>query len=370
MPESNEQGFQVLAQPSGVADDSSTAWNVQLTRLLRNTDRFAWGNWTLDPTIRVGALGWFNPTDSQFQGAQTGIAVPAVIAVSGTDWHIEQGDVKQTTVGVKFDVPYKDPTTGTEVNVGLQSTWDFGTKGSLTSTGSAYGVEYVEDPAQVMLERYDEILKVAKKYNKATGDKIDQGFGMITKVWLTDGCVNIGSRQDNSEFSITGSVDGVAAMTGSDQSASLKGSYKTTSSTDNVEKRIFPSKANVVDREPVAYAYEFTSFAGRVIIPRWVGDTPYLNLWLDNGGSYIVTATVTYDVGTERVTRTERVSGGLDAQITGIPLEATNFDITMEFTAGATQFLRVSNPLNTWELGRGHIKLTGWWPGRSGAAWV
>ncbi|KQY88624.1 MULTISPECIES: hypothetical protein [Roseateles] len=370
MAESSEQGFQVLTQPSGLAEDGGTAWNVQLTRLLRNTDRFAWGNWTLDPTIRVGALGWFNPTDSQFQGAQTGIAVPALTAVSGTDWHIEQGDVKQTTVGVKFDVPYKDPTTGTEVTVGLQSSWDFGTKGSLTSTGSTYGVEFVEDPAKVMLERYDEILQVAKKYNKATGDKIDQGFGMITKVWLTDGCVNIGSRQDKAEFSITGSVDGVAAMTGSDQSASLKGSYKNTSSTDNIEKRLFPSKTNVVDREPVAYAYEFTSFAGRVIIPRWVGDIPYLNLWLDNGGSYIVNATVTYWLNGDKVTRTARVSGGMDTQITGIPLEATDFDIRMDFTAGATQFLRVANPLNTWELGRGHIKLTGWWPGRSGAAWI
>jgi hypothetical protein len=370
MPESSEQGFQVLTEPSGITEDGGTAWNVQLTRLLRNTDRFAWGNWTLDPTIKVGALGWFNPTDSQFQAAQVSMPVPAVVAVSSSDWHIEQGDVKQSSVGVKFDVPYKDPTTGLEVTVGVQSTWEFGTKGSLTSTGSAYGIEFVEDPAQVMLDHYSDILQVAKKYNKASGDKIDQGFGMITKVWLTDGCVNVGSRQDKSEFSITGSVDGVAAMTGSDQSASLKGSYKNTSSTDNIEKRMFPSKANEVDSKPVAYAYEFTSFAGRVIIPRWVGEVPYLNLWLDNGGSYIVNATITYTVDGEQVTRHARVSGGMDAQITGIPLEATNFDIRMDFTAGATQFLRVSNPLNTWELGRGHIKLTGWWPGRSGAAWV
>jgi hypothetical protein len=370
MFESTEQVFEALTQPSGIEDESGTAWNVQLTRLLRNTDRYAWGNWTLDPTIRVGALGWFNPTDSQFQWAQRDIKVPSAVVASSSDWHLEQGDVKQSSVGVKFDVPYFDPTTGTEVTVGVQSTWDFGSKGSLTSSGSAFGVQYVEDPAEVMLAKYDEILTVAKKYNKAHDDKIDQGFGMITRVWLTDGCVNIGSREDNSEFSIVGSVDGVAAMTGSDQSASLKGSYKTTTSTNNVEKRIFPSKVNAVDTTPVAYAYEFTSFAGRVIVPRWVGEIPYLNLWFDNGGSYIVNATVTYDLGAERKEHKVRVSGGMDGQITGIPLNAMNFDIRMDFTAGGTQFLRVDHPLNTWELGRGHIKLTGWWPGRTGAAWV
>ncbi|HEV6965185.1 MULTISPECIES: hypothetical protein [Roseateles] len=370
MSGSTEQGFQTLTQPNGIEDESGTAWNVQLTRLLRNTDRYAWGNWTLDPTIRVGALGWFNPTDSQFQWAQKDIEVPSGIVASSSDWHLEQGDVKQSSVGVKFDVPYFDPTTGTTVTVGVQSSWDFGTKGSLTSSGSAFGVEYVEDPASVMLAKYDEILEVARKYNKAHDGKIDQGFGMITRVWLTDGCVNIGSREDNSEFSIVGSVDGVSAMTGSDQSASLKGSYKNTTSTNNVEKRIFPSKVNEVESKPVAYAYEFTSFAGRVIIPRWVGEIPYLNLWLDNGGSYIVHATVTYNLGSERKEHKVRVSGGLDGQITGIPLEATNFDIRMDFTAGDTQFLRVDHPLNTWELGRGHIKLTGWWPGRTGAAWV
>lgn len=370
MSDSNE-GFEVLdPKDQGLADDTGTAWNVQLTRLLRNTDRFAWGNWTLDPTIKVGALGWFNPTDSQFQGAQTGIQVPALTALSSSDWHIEQGDVKQSSVGVQFSVPYKDPTTGTEVTVGMQSNWEFGTKGSLTSSGSVYGVEYVEDPAKVMLDKYDEILKIAKEYNKATGDQIDQGFGMVTKVWLTDGCVNLGSREDKSSFSITGSVDGVAAMTGSDQSASLKGSYKNVSSVTNIEKRTFPGNADVVDTNPVAYAYEFTSFAGKVVIPRWVGDIPYLNLWFDNGGSYIVNATVTYNVGAEKVTQKVRVSGGMDGQLTGIPLGATNFDIRMDFTAGSTQFLRVDNPLNTWELGRGHIKLTGWWPGKSGASWI
>lgn len=365
-----QAGFEVLAQPSGVADENPTAWNVQLTRLLRNTDRYAWGNWTLDPTIQCGTCGWFNPTDSQFQSAQVRLNVDTVTASSSSDWHLEQGNVKQSSVGVSFDVPYRDPTTGTEVNVGLQTTWDFGTEGSLVSTGSSAGVEYVENFARAMQEHYRELLEIAKRVNKAHGDEIDQGFGMITRVWLTDGCVNVGSRRDHSNFSIVGSVDGVSAMTGSDQSASLKGSYKSTSSTDNVEKRIFPSKGNQVETKPVAYAYEFTSFAGRVVVPRWIAEVPYLNLWFDNGGSYIVDATVSYTSAGSRIQRKLRISGGMDGQITDLPLDATEMDIRMDFKAGATQFLRVSNPLNTWELGRGHIKLTGWWPGRSGAAWV
>lgn len=375
MSDSNEQGYEILSQPDGLADDSTTAWNVQLTRLLRNTERYCWGNWTLDPTIKVGALGYFNPTDSQFQSVQTSLVAPPVIAIpADMDWQLEQGTVTKSSVGLKFDVPYFDPTTGTKVTVGVKTAWEFGIKGSLSSSGSACGVEYVEDPAKVMLAQYDKLLEIAKEYHKARGNVIDQGFGMITKVWLTDGCVNIGSREDKSEFSISGSVDGVMAMTGSDQSASLKGSYSQVNSVGNIEKRIFPSKANEVTNPksapPVAYAYEFTSFAGKAIIPRWVGETSHLNLRFDNKGSYIVDATVTYLMGEEQVRRTIRISGGLEAEITGIPLDATDFDIRMDFMAGDTQFLRVSNPLNTWELGRGHIKLSGWWPGRTGAAWV
>lgn len=107
-----------------------------------------------------------------------------------------------------------------------------------------------------------------------------------------------------------------------------------------------------------------------MIIPRWIGETPYLNLWFENVGSYIVNATVTYNVDGEKVTKRVHVAGGLDSQIAGIPLHAIDFDIRMDFTAGDTQFLRVSKPLNSWEFGRGHIRLTGWWPGRTGAAWV
>ncbi|RZT39452.1 hypothetical protein [Cupriavidus agavae] len=371
MSDSENSGYSIIAEPSGILDPKGTEWNVQLTHLLRNTERYAWGNWTLDPAIRVGALGWFNPSDTHVQLANYQMDLQPTEHRAAVDWHLEQGHVRQTTAGVQFDVPYLDPTTGTEVTVGLQSKWEFGSKGSLTSQGSGVGVAYVENGAQYMLDNYQAIYDVAKSVNKVNGGDIVQGFGMITKVWLTDGCVNLGSRQDKSEFSITGSVDGVSAMTGSDQSASLKGSYKNTSTADNVEKRIFPSKADTVEHnDPVAYAYEFSSFAGEtVVIPRYVADISALNLSLHNSGSYIVNATVTYTSGGKRHERTTRISGGLTGQITDIPLDATNVDIRMAFAAGTTQVLRVSNPLNTWFLGRGEIELTGWWPGASGANW-
>jgi hypothetical protein len=364
------EGATYASEPSGIEKDDGTAWNVALTRLLRNTDRYAWGNWTLDPSIQVGAVGWFNLTDSQFEPVGLIFQAPKQSVATNTDWHIEQGKVSQSTIGVTFDVPYKDPTTGLDVTVGVESTWEFGSKGSLISQGSTASIDYAEDPAEYMLQEYETFLTLARKYNKASGDRIDQGFGMITRAWLTSGCVNVGSRQDTSSFSIVGSVDGVAAMTGSDESASLKGSYKQTKSEDNIEKRTFPGKANTVEAAPVAYAYEFTSFAGRTIIPRWIADVPYLSLWLDNGGSYIVDATLTYEVDGVQETRQARVSGGMDAQITGIPLSATNLDIKLRFVAGDHQFLRVQNPLGAWHLGRGHLKLTGWWPGKTGAQWI
>lgn len=370
MNTSDGASYVVLTEPDGLDKEDGTAWNVALTRLLRNTDRYAWGNWTLDPSIEVGAVGWFNLTDSQFQPVGVTMSVPSESLVTNTDWHIEHGHVSQSTVGVKFDVPYKDPTTGIDVNVGVESKWEFGSKGSLVSQGSTARVDYVTDPAGHMQREYDAFLALAEKYNKADGGRIDQGFGMITRVWLTNGCVNVGSRQDTSSFSIVGSVDGISAMTGSDESASLKGSYKRTNTEDNIEKRIFPGKADTVATSPVAYAYEFTSFSGRTIIPRWISEISYLNLWLDNGGSYIVDATLTYDDGGQRYTRETRVSGGMDGQITGIPISATNLDIKLRFVAGDHQFLRVQNPLSAWHLGRGHLKLTGWWPGKTGAHWI
>jgi hypothetical protein len=39
-----------------------------------------------------------------------------------------------------------------------------------------------------MLEKYAEIFEVAKHDHKVTDGKIDQCFGMVTKVWLTDRC--------------------------------------------------------------------------------------------------------------------------------------------------------------------------------------
>jgi len=370
MTESHDQDAVVRSDDSGLLSTDGTAWNVQLTGLLRNTDRYAWGNWTLDPTIQVGTVGWFSLTDSQFQSTGVNFTPPTMSENTDTDWHLEQGDVKQTTVGVDFKVPYVDPSTGTKVTVGLESTWDFGTKGSLTSQGTTIRVDYAKDPADYMLKKYDEFLALAKNYNKAADGKIDQAFGMITKAWYTSGCVNIGSRQNNSTFSITGSVDGVSAMTGGDESASLKGSYKSITNNDNVEKRIFPGSANIVETQPVVYAYEFTSFAGKIIIPRWIADISYLNLWLDNGGTYIVKATVTYVVDGQTNTRKITVSGGMDQQITGIPLGATDMNIELNFVAGNSQFLRVQNPLSAWYLGRGHLKLTGVWPGKSGAKWI
>jgi hypothetical protein len=365
-----DQDYTINADPSGLLDANNTQWNTLLTRLLRNTDRYAWGNWTLDPCIRIGAVGWFNFTDFQFQPALVVLDVPIESENANTNWRVQHGDVTQSTVGVDFKMPYNDPTTGNEVRVGMQSEWSFGTEGSLISEGSTLRLDYVKNPTQYMKDEYEQFLDIAKNNNKAVGDRIDQGFGMITRVWLTTGCVNLGSRKNNSSFKITGSVNGIAAMTGSDESASLKGSYERTQTEDNMEKRIHPSKPNTTTSPPVAYAYEFTSFAGRAILPRWITNVPNLNLWLDNGGSYIVDATVTYFVGDEKFTRTEIVSGGMDKQITGIPLDAVNMDIQLHFRHGASQFKSVQNPLMNWHLGRGHLKLTGWWPGRTGAEWM
>lgn len=370
MNETTELTYRPLTEASVMAKQADTAWNVTFTNLIRNTDRYAWGNWTLDPTIELGAVGWFNLTDFQLQSAGSTFDAPCKSMLSNTDWHVEQGKVKQTSTGIKFDVPYKDPTTGLEVTVGTEATWSFESAGSMSSQGTTTRIDVVEDPASFMLDQYDAFLALAERYNQAQNGKIAQGFGMITKVWLTTGCVNAGSRSDKSSLSVAGSVEGMAAMIGRGASAALNGSYARVTSEGSIEQRIFPGKANVVVDAPVPYAYEFSSFDGRVVIPRWITNIPYLSLWLDNGGTYIVKATVTYEVDGKKQERKASVSGGLDTQINDIPLNATNLVVEMDFVAGGDHFLQVQSPLSAWYRGRGHIKLKGVWPGKTSAEWI
>jgi hypothetical protein len=182
--------------------------------------------------------------------------------------------------------------------------------------------------------------------------------------------VNIGSQDADNYFTITGSVDGVAEMTG-DGTASGKfgGSYKDTNATKSAESHIFPSKANTRADGDVTIAYNFASFDGTMLLPSWVQKLNPLSITFDNahGGTYIADITVTYDYEVDgtisKGRQTTSVSGGYQTTISGIPLNAVNLYVQIHFEAGGDRYFNWRNPVTAWLADNIVIDLGGVWAG-------
>ncbi len=354
----------------GLEVGHASSWNTVFTSLLRKSHRYAWGNWSLDPAIRPGQLGFFSPTDFAFTPVVLLDDVPTETLASPTDWHYSSEEVTSTSSDVKFDGGYKDPTTGREVNIGLETTWTFKSMGTIMSLGSRNAQISVPNAAQVMQTRFDDIYAAASPQWR-NGDGLVQGFGMITRVWTCLGCIHLGAMTQSSAFSIVGSIDGVVSMKGGDASMSLSGSYKNTKETGAFERYLFPSVPNATSQAQVAYMYEFATFDNEMVLSPWVGDIGTLKLNLTNVGSYIVDCKLTYDLPFEKdQTKSKTVTAGVDQSITDIPLEATNLRIALDFRLGNSQYLRIDKPLSAWYLGQGWLELSGYWPGDTNAKWL
>ncbi len=365
--------YRSLKKASAKLDFNERFWNIAFTGMLRQTERGSWGNWSLNPAVRPGALGILNYETGTFSYVAS-IIDPKIVTMSAPhDWSMESSSVRRTETKVDFKGGYLDPSTGTEVNVGIETAWKFDHEGSIVSRGTISGSQVVDDYGTLLEKQFGYVLEKAKSVGKATGDGITQGFGMITSVTQCLGALNIGSLKDASTFSITGSIDGVNSMAGTgDASAALKGSYKDIREEGAFESRKFPSEANKAASGEVAIAYEFASFDGKLIIPQWVSPLSAFRITFDNahGGTYIVDCKVTYDTPQQKgVEKTISVWGGQSHSIDGIPLDATNVKINMHFKGGDDFFLSDSRPLTNWFMGQRTIDLYGVWPWSCSAEW-
>ncbi len=104
--------------------------------------------------------------------------------------------------------------------------------------------------------------------------------------------------------------------------------------------------------------------------PREVEASSYLTLLLENAGSDLVKATVSYQVNA--ITQTQKVflPGGRSAEVNAIALSAKNLRVDVEYIQGDHLFLNVQHPHDAWEYGYGHPKISGLTNGKRYATWL
>lgn len=349
----------------------SEKWNIAFTNMIRESNQAAWGNWELNPAIRAGAVGYINTDTGTFNYVAT---IPNANILEDElyqSWQVESSSVAFSESEVEFKGGYKDPSSGLEVKVGLDVAWSFASANSIVSRATLSGRSMV-DNFGVLVDKdheWDWLLKLAKSVNYANADGIVQGFGLITSVTNSIGGINIGSIEEKSTFSLVGSVDGVKAMTGGGEaSAGVKGSYKEKKESKAFNSHTWPVAHDTVapNSGEVALTFQFASFNGTTIMPSWIRRIGDFTITFDNahGGTYIGRCTVEYSIpqSPNRVSRYTSVSGGRVDSIGGIPLDAFNIKIHVDFAAGGDSYFSIPSPLVEWLNGTCTVDLSGVWP--------
>lgn len=341
-------------------------WNMAYTNMIRRSTQTLWGNWDLNPAIKPGAVGILNPTTGTFSKITDIPSFDIEDYELGSSWAVESTTVKHTQTDVSFKGGYKDPTTGSTVTAGLDLGWVFDEEGSLSSSGTVSGRQVLKDLYGVLDQNYKFLKSAARSAGKADSNGIMQGFGIVTEVINCSGIANLGSESASNSFSLTGSIDGTQTMTGTggQADASLQGSYKTTSQTGSFNKHLFPAVASKAAKGSVAAAYQFASFDGKSVMPTWIGPISDFQLVFDNsnGGTYIGRVTVSYKDSAGLQQRKVSVPGGQTRTIAGIPLEADNLKIEVDFMAGDTFYFHWRQPRSEWLTPQRTLDLSGVWP--------
>jgi len=347
-------------------------WNRAFTHILRENDRSAWGNWTLSPTINAGAVGIIDPETGEFTHVHHLPRAELLSLAEAQNWSLQSSGVHRTESSINLLGGYTDPSTGRKVYQGTLVEWSFPQDSCLSTNGHLTGKTSVNGYADLINEQFEWLHKLAKNVGFATQDGIKQGFGVITQTRNCCGAINLGSLESNSTFQLTGSVGGVAAMTGAGTvEAGMKGSFRDFRSTKQFECRLFPTEKDTVGNEDIAISYEFASFDKRVLIPRWAGPLEGLNLVFVSHGSYQSTCTVNYKVPGDTKMHTDNVplGAGLTRTISGLPLDAYDMEVVIELKAGNAFQFRFARPLDKWVNGQVTFDIGGWWPYRGQVSW-
>lgn len=348
--------------------ENTELWNLAFTALLRQVDSQSWGNFSLNTLARAGAVGILDSGTGSFQKITDMPGLTIAKTSEPLSNTFESTNVSRTESSVDFKGGYLDPTSGLEVNVGLDVTWNFAEENGIASDSTVAQREVVDNFAIELGNNFKWLLGQAEAAGYGDGQGgIKQGFGVITEAQLVEGCVNVASETANNSFSIIGSVDGVQAMTGGGTvNAQLKGSYKNTTEKSSVVKFLFPADENSISDDTVAISYIFTSFAGKQIIPSWTKLLPGYTLNFNNnhGGTYIAHPSVSYvdPAGNTIPVDVNSISGGLTTSCL-VPVDAASINVSITFAASSYKYSQTFvNPLQTLYSGTSNFDIYGVWP--------
>lgn len=346
-------------------------WNRTFTDLIRSGRPAYWGNWTLDPKFKVGAVGIVSPDGGDFtlvQEATPGIAISS--RGIPNQWKLSSSNVKRSQSSVKLDGSATDPDTGTKITAGTDITWQFASVGSIASEFGIATESFISDLTVLSKpETLSWLAQQAALVSMGSGANIAQGFGVITSVIYANSGLNVGSKDSSSSFSITGSASAVQDMLAG---ANSKGSFVSTKETKQIDQHLWPLKPGALADGTVPIAYTFASFDGNLLIPNWIHRLGALQILFNNkpGCTYIAAIKLRYDTPQGPKSEDFSLSGGLSKTVANIPLSATNIAAEITFKGmlnSDTYNFKWPNPLGQWLTGQREIEMSGVWPGQTHA---
>lgn len=346
-----------------------SSWNNNFTTLLRASNPAFWGNWALNMNIQPGAIGLIDGPSGDFTAL--GSVIPGAIVNNNpytSSWDIRSDDVTEKQTNVEFDGTVIDPETGAKITAGINMAWGFKSEGSLVSKFAVTRQSSLNDFTNLIASQMVWLKQQAGSANMLTSDGIVQGFCVVTDVIYANSGINVGANTNQGSFSISGSASGVDAMLGI--SGSGKGSYVSTNSETSTDSHTWPSTPSTLADADIPIAFAVASFQGDIVITKWTHLISSYELILDNshGGTYIAHGELTYNVGDNKVTTSNKASGGMTSAIRDIPINASNLIYTVTFTASSTKkVFNWGSPLNQWQSGMRHIDVKGVWPGSPSA---
>lgn len=344
-------------------------WNGQFSEMIRNSRPGYWGNWALSMQIKPGAVGIVDVATGDFHLVAEnfpGLDERVKDIPSSSIWQLSSEQVSREESKVTLDGTYVDPESGTKIDAGLEVKWGFAKAGSIVSEFSLSHESIVEDFGTLLNQNMDWLANKANSVGMGSNGNIAQGFGVVTGVLWANNGLNIGSRENKSDFSISGSLSGINEMLGG--SATGKGSYVSAKYNKSMDRHLWPDKSGAVAPCPVPIAYTFASFDGRLVIPNWIKNLGLFELFLHNnhGGTYIIRATLTYKTPEGDKKKEEEVWGG-QLKMMSIPLNATQLNLAIKFVdpfqrKPRTYSFHWDYPLVQWRNGQRNIDIRGVWP--------
>lgn len=231
-------------------------WNVQAKELINEAGfHFSWTNWNLSNEIQVGAVGYMlhdAATFEAFQGKRI-----------GTD-HISTSEESLKLAVQTKGVSKKKLSIGVDglANIG----WECKHENSIMSTFNIVHSEELR--GGTVANNLDELTAIAKEYGYCDKNGILEGFCVITKVLYAKGGLNVGTIASSTNFSLSGSTEGLKAMT---EGGSASASFDSFTSTKEIDQHTFPIKASEETNDLAPVIFEVATIKGTEVFGLWPG---------------------------------------------------------------------------------------------------